>query len=415
MHRFTTGDYTLYDLQVHVGYLDTGKGIFNMVVSGNVLEELLKEYIELVDNTLSMQFTMRRLRYPYAMALAMGNLEYIKKSIWTSVMNELYNLRVLIESTKFEYEPLENYYVKEKIVTTASIASIATIGSLDTVTTTSYGEFTTNRNDNLGEVVLDVETSRDAHQTMETYNHGQVKKIADVDMTNTVGEHTDTMQHSVGEQTISVEGNDIIGSHTDKKDEDFKAGKRRQTIDTINEVSAYNSNEYQPSTTTNEVTNSDAYSDTTTTNTTVGEHNDTHNSTTTNGTRSDRDTNVYGKRLDTNKGTNTETTEGYLDTKTTKINPYEDHDITTTNARTNTSESTERPHSDTTKESIGERNNKENTDSGENRERETRGRYGFTTTQALIDAQRKLANLNIVDIIVNIILRDLTTGVLALW
>lgn len=407
--------YNLYDLQLHVGYLDTGKGIFYMVTSGNILEELLEEYIELVDNALFYQFSLRQLRFPYAVALAHGNIEYVRKSIWTAIMSELYNLRVLIESTKFEYEPLENYYVKERIVTTASIASTAVIGALDTTTTTSYGEFVINKNDNLGKITLDVETSRDSHETLETYNHGQVSKTTDVDMSTTVGNHTDTLNRSVGEQINSTQGTDEFGSHTDNVNEQNNVDKRRQTSDIINEVSAYNTSDYQPNSTTNEVTNADRYTDETITNSTIGAHTDTHNSTMTSGSRSDKDTNVYGERLDTNKGTNTETTEGYLDTKTIKVNPYEDHDITTTSERTNTYATTENPHSDTTTEKVGERNNKENTDSGENKDRETRGRYGFTTTQSLIEAQRKLANLNMVERIINIILRDLTLGVLSAW
>lgn len=408
-------NYNIRDLQYHVGITDTDKGIVTLSVEDTILYEVLKDYVQLVDFKLLFNYTLRELRIPYAMALSKGNIDYIKRSIYTSLMSERYRLETLIASTQFEYNPIENYYVKEKIVTSATVNSKTVIGALDTITSTTYGAISSTKSDTIGTYNINKQISNEERSTLETYNHGAVSKSTATDMTNTQGGHTDNIQKSYGESITATTGSDSIGEHTDNETSTLNGGARRNKTDTTNEVSAYNTSGYQPNTSSEVIDGTDAFTDETTTRKTVGSHNDTHNSRTTNEAHTDKDTNIYGEKTDTQTETVNESTEGYLDTKTIKTNPYEDTDITTISDRTDTSRYATDTRKDVSSEKIGEHNNNNDVNSDENKDRETRGRYGFTTTQSLIEAERKIADLNIVEEIISIVLRDLCLGVLYTW
>ena len=66
------------------------------------------------------------------------------------------------------------------------------------------------------------------------------------------------------------------------------------------------------------------------------------------------------------------------------------------------------------KNTLGDRTDETDRNNNEDKQRHVHGRYGYTTTQALIQAARDIANLSIVEEIIKIVLRTITLNVLFL-
>lgn len=81
-----------------------------------------------------------------------------------------------------------------------------------------------------------------------------------------------------------------------------------------------------------------------------------------------------------------------------------------TDSNTGSNSTTQAPYNIT--DAKGERTDTNNRNGGENKKRNVKGRYGYTTTQSLIDAERKLADLNIAERIIQIVLRTICNNVL---
>lgn len=400
------------DLQTHLGIMDTDRGIISLSVSDTDLEGLLEPFTGLADMTLLYNYSLRELRIPFSYALSQGNISYIKKAVYTALKTEEYNLSTLINTMKLDYNPIENYYIKEDILTTTTISQNMKIGELTTARTTSYGSLVTETIDSDDEYKINKGVSLEGRETIETYNHGQVKKNIVRDESTTKGNQTDMLTKNIGERTDRVENEMQYGQAETTNHSQTEYGTQTTNGETENTTSPYNVSDYKPKEKSVTESTISQHTDTTDSTETNGTHTDNQTTTTTSGSQQDKDTNVYGERIDKQTADNSETTEGYLDTKTTKINPYEDTDTTTVGDRNRKSTTTENPHEDSENKRVSEQHNSTDTKSGENKDRELHGRYGFTTVQSMIQAERELANLNVVEQIISIILRTICVGVL---
>lgn len=81
-----------------------------------------------------------------------------------------------------------------------------------------------------------------------------------------------------------------------------------------------------------------------------------------------------------------------------------------TDSNTNNNTHTQSPYSIT--DNKGERTDTNDRQGDENKIRKLSGRYGYTTTQALIESERNLAIMNISDVIIKIVLRTICSNVL---
>lgn len=409
----------LESLQDYFQLTETDTGVAYQSVFNTDLFELLKPYLETVDYRLYFDYANRiilgKFIKHYAEAESTFKDSLIKKAVYHALKGEEYNLRTLIETTNFNYEPLENYYIKENIVTTASISSAIVHGELNTTGTTNYGSFVSETVDEIGEAKKTTELSKPEYNVLKTMNHGTVTKEFTKDETITDGNHTDNFTHTKGTETDEHETILDKGTVVTDKEDTNNIGKRKNVIGTEEKVSAYNSNTYQPNTDTNTTNTSDSAVDSTTSKTTVNKYTDTTNTTDTTGERQDKDVNIYGEKINTVEANNKEETIGYVDSETIHYGEMTDVDTTTENPKTNKSTNTQNPHEvEQSQKTLEHKDDTTRKDNGK-RERELHGRYGFTTVQSMIEAERKLANLNVSDVIIDIIIHAICEGVLYTW
>ena len=96
------------------------------------------------------------------------------------------------------------------------------------------------------------------------------------------------------------------------------------------------------------------------------------------------------------------TTKGArTDSQTTETDPHTVTQTTETDAKTDTQTTTRSPKTDIVTDSSNDKKTHELT-----------GRYGFITTQSMIEAERNLANLNITRYISTIVVSTICEGVL---
>lgn len=175
---------------------------------------------------------------------------------------------------------------------------------------------------------------------------------------------TNTIQHGQQKQTGSETNN--YGEQTNTKTETTDWGDKNTTTNNTLTVSPYNIDQYKPKEKNDGAEKIQAYTDINTTDETIGKRTDT---------------------ISTSK-----TSNQYTDSET----------------KNNTRTQTPYDISDT----IGERTDKNDRNDDINRERHAKGRYGYTTTQSLIEAERKIADLSIVEEIIKIVLSTICNNVL---
>lgn len=383
----------LEELQEKVGLLENDQGVVYLSLFNTDLYDLLSPYIETVDYRLYFDFANRIVIGKYEKAVSTSKLSLVKKAIYYALKGEEYNLRTLINTTKLDYNPLENYELHETIVTTTSLSANMKFGEMqentyssktpyDVVTTTSYGSD-----------VMSIEKSMPERQEKTLSTIGARKETVGTDSTTTTG-----AQDNIKTDKITY------GELEKNSTETNNQGQRHTQDDSEHTVSAYNASDYQSSykDTTNATT--DAVIDTKTTKDTTNSHIDMHDI-----------TDNLGERID--KKEETITTDKYetFDQVVKTINEITDTDTHTRNPRTDNETQKIGQQENSTSATTLEHENQNNQNENGNRQRDLHGRYGFNTVQTMIESERRLANLDIADTIIDIVIHTICEGVLYVW
>ena len=206
------------------------------------------------------------------------------------------------------------------------------------------------------------------YNPLENYSiHETTEREETLSSTRNYGESTDTITQELGKgkvkDTTSDDGmtetiNSTVGSHTDSTTKNI--GARSQSTNTENTVSPYNSAEYVPNS-----KNVGSVSDQATT---------------------DSENTTVGARTDS---------------QTTATDPHTVTQTTETDAKTDKETKVRSPRQDT----ISDTNK-------DTKSHDLTGRYGFITTQSMVEAERNLANLNITNYISTIVVSTICEGVL---
>lgn len=376
-------------LQEAAGLLENDKGIVTQAINDTDLENLLRPFVNTVDYQLLFNYANRLIIGKYSRNNAL-NLELIKKSIYHALKSNEYNLQTLIDTLNLEYNPIDNYEINETIETSNSGTDSTTYGKQVQVTSTTVSKFDVETISELGKQVETRDVGIGEKSYTESIEHGNMTTTSSNNTTNTIAERNNT-------KTDSIE----YGAQNETRDLTSNKGDRISSTDEDVKVSAYNASDYKPSsvTSTNQTQDSVTDTDKETTNKTA--HTDTHNI-----------TEHLGNGSDTTTIETSETVNGYTDTKTHTENPYDDTDTITRDEHTNKETRTENPRNvDSNVTTEKHRDDKKTTNKGETI-RHLNGRYGFTTIQSMIEAERNLANLNIVERIIAIVVRQICEGVL---
>lgn len=383
----------LEELQETVGLIENETGIVYLSLLNTDLYDLLLPYISTVDYRLYFEFANRIVRKKFQILVSTSKEFLIHRAIYYALKGEEYNLKTLIETTNLDYNPLENYELHEMIVTTASISANMKFGELQENSNTTKKPYDVVTSTSYSSEKLNIEKSMPERQehTTTTYSKEDESEVRDSEKTTGEQENIkiDSINYAQVEKTTH---------------EDTEVGVRKTTTDNEHKVSAYNNPDYQPSYTDNSVAETQATLDTTNGRETTSQHVDVHDITDTQGQRIDRDIEttqtVKQEKFTDEVKRISEITD--IDTHT-----YDPHDTTQSQkfgAQTTESINTVLEH---------ENENKQEQD--ENKQRDLHGRYGFNTVQTMIESERRLANLNISDKIIDIVLHTICEGVLYLW
>lgn len=383
-------------LQESVGLLDTNDGIVTQAIVNTELETLLNPFLEAVDYQLYFNYANRIVIGKYTKD-GTPNTSLLKKSIYYALKGNEYTLRTLIGTTDLEYNPIQNYEIHETIKAENTGNDTMNFGKTSQVTSTSVSSFAVETKDEWGEDKFIKDIGIGEKTNTQTTVHGTIQ---------TTMEHNTTQ--TTGAQQNKTTDDIVYGKTSENQDKSLtmQRGERTTTSSEENKVSAYNVNTYQPSSDKSGSQNQATYTDTDTENNTITKesHTDTKNI-----------SENLGERADKTTGTDTETITEYTDTITNTEQPYEHTDTETRNAKTDTHTRTENPHNRTSEISSKERTDTKDTKNTENRTRDLTGRYGFTTTQDLIKAEREIADINITERIIAIVIHQICEGVLYTW
>lgn len=381
-------------LQEIVGILDTDAGIVTEAIHNTDLEDLLEPFLATVDYQLYFNYGNRIVIGKYINHKTFEpNIELLKKSIYYALKGNEYNLKTLIDTLNLDYDPINNYEVHETIETENKGKDTLKYGDTSQTTTSSISAFGVETIDNIGESTETRNVGMGEKQYTQNTEHGTVSKEFTYDTTQTTGTQDNT-------KTDNIEYGKTNEDRTLTSNKGERSGNGGEEV----KVSAYNVNTYQPSTNTTNSTSQKAYIDKDVENKTSDSHTDTHTI-----------TENLGERADTKTGTDKEKTIGYTDTITYKSSPYDDTDTITKNPHVNTQIRNEKPHNKTSQtDAKAHEDSKDHEDTGK-RQRDLKGRYGFTTVQSMIEAERGLANLNMAERILVIVLHQICEGVLYVW
>lgn len=383
----------LEELQEKVGLLENDQGIVYLSLFNTDLYDLLSPYIETVDYRLYFDFANRIVIGKYEKAVSTSKLSILKKAIYYALKGEEYNLKTLINTTNLDYNPLENYKLHETIVSTSSISALMKYGQMQENTHSSKTPYDIVTSTSYGSDVMSIQKSMPKRQETTLSTIGARNENVNTNSTITTGAQdnikTDKISYAELEKNITETNNQ---------------GERTSQDNSEHTVSAYNAGDYQPSNkdTTNNTTN--AVTDTKTTNDVTNAHIDMHDITDNLGERIDKkEENVITKKEETFDQV-VKTVSEITDVDTHTRNPRTDNETQKIGQQENNISATTLEH---------ENENKQNEDG--NRQRDLHGRYGFNTVQTMIESERKLANLNISDKIIDIIIHTICEGVLYLW
>lgn len=383
----------LEELQEQVGLLENDKGIVYLSLFNTDLYDLLQPYIETTDYRLYFDYSNRIVIGKYQKALSASKVVIIQKAIYYALKGEEYNLRTLIDSTNLEYNPLENYEISEEIITSTTVSATQKIGEIknigneittpyNTVVTTTYGSKTANIKKSMPEISEKKQITNGAQHDVVTQN-----------TTNTIGQQTESTD------TVTTNGNKEINTVTTSN-----IGARNNTVDTENKVSAYNTTTYQPNNTSNVSNNTQAAIDSENKKETSSQYTNDENSTKT----IDEHTTSSEQTTDTAK-------DAQINIETFTRNAREDEYTNTYSGHTDKERRENSEQKISTENTTNEHTNQSNNKSDENKNRHLHGRYGFNTVQTMIESERRLANLNITDKLIDIIIHTICEGVLYLW
>ena len=206
------------------------------------------------------------------------------------------------------------------------------------------------------------------YNPLENYAiHETIDRETTLSSTRNYGESSSTVEQNIGKSkvidTTSDDGltetvNSTIGSQTDSTTKNI--GARSQSTNNENTVSPFNSADYVPNSKTSGSVSDEAATDS----------------------------------ENTTKGART-------DSQTTETDPHTVTQTTESDAKTDTQTTTRSPKTDIVTDSSNDKKTHELT-----------GRYGFITTQSMIEAERNLANLNITRYISTIVVSTICEGVL---
>lgn len=408
----------LEQVQESVGLLETDSGIVAQSVFNTDLEELLSPFVETVDYQLYFNYANRILIGKYAKENVI-NTSLIKKSIYHALKGNEYNLRTLIETINIDYDPISNYEIHETITSTNEGKDVLNYGATSQTSTTSISSFSVETVDNWGEDINTKTVGMGEKSYIETTNHGTITKTTAHDTTQTTGAQENIKMDDItyGKTSETSSKNTMLGATEENRTLTQNKGERGTNAGEDIKVSAYNATDYKPSSQTTTNQTQTAVTDTDTEKTTNTEHTNIESGTLTKDGHTDNHsiTESLGERADKTTGSDTETIDGYIDTVNFKQNPYDDTDTSTRNPRSDNHTRTENPHSRTTQNDGKERTDTKDSNNTENRNRDLKGRYGFTTIQSMIEGERNLANLNISERIISIVIHQICEGVLYTW
>ena len=384
---------SLEELQETVGILETDQGIVYLSLLDTDLYDLLEPYIATVDYRLYFDFCHRIVIKKYAKMVSTSKLSLLKKSVYYALKGEEYNLRTLINTTNLDYNPLENYELHETVVTTASIAGnikygeVVQIGKKEAdpygiVTTTSYSMDK-----------LHIEKDMPERQTHTTTTYSKEDDTTIRSTTSEIGEQKNNKTDSIAYSQQEVDNTETTN-----------VGKRETLSNSEHQVSAYNTTDYQPSYTDTNNSATQPTIDSTTGKTTTHAHTDSHTINETLGERADstdETTNTIKEAHNTDELVHVSAIQ---DTDTHTHDPHQTAENQQIGKQTaNTTNTTQEHETDNTQKEDG------------NKQRDLHGRYGFNTVQTMIESERRLANLNIADRIIDIVIHTICEGVLYLW
>lgn len=383
-------------LQESVGLLDTNDGIVTQAIVNTELENLLSPFLESIDYQLYFNYANRIVIGKYTKE-GTPNTSLLKKSIYYALKGNEYTLRTIIGTTELEYDPINNYEIHETITAENTGNNTMNFGKTSQVTSTSVSSFAVETKDEWAEDKLIKDIGIGEKSNTQTTVHGTIQTTMEHNTTQTTG----AQRNITTDDTVYGET-----SETQDKSLTMQRGARTTTLSEENKVSAYNVNTYQPSSDKSGSQNQATYTDT-----------DTENNTITNDSHTDTKniSENLGERADKTTGTDTETITEYTDTITNTEQPYEQTDTETRQAKVDTHTRTENPHTRTSEISNKERTDTKDTKNTESRSRDLKGRYGFTTTQDLIKAEREIAEINITERIIAIVIHQICEGVLYEW
>lgn len=383
----------LEELQEKVGLLENDQGIVYLSLFNTDLYDLLSPYIETVDYRLYFDFANRIIIGKYEKAVSTSKLSLVKKAIYYALKGEEYNLKTLINTTNLDYNPLENYELHETIVSTSSVSAFMKYGELENNTNATKTPYDIVTSTSYSMDIMNVEKSMPERQeTILTTNSRKTETVT-TETTDTIGSQNNikTDQITYDElQKNTIEHNDL--------------GKRIDNTESEHKLSAYNDPNYQPSYTDTTKNITDAVTDSKTTNETTQQHIDVHDI-----------TDNLGERIDRKESSvTTDSPENFVNEVKT-IKEITDTDTHSRNPRNETENQKIGEQTTNTKSTTSEHNNESNQNEDGNRQRDLHGRYGFNTVQTMIESERRLANLNITDKIIDIVTHTICEGVLYLW
>lgn len=383
----------LEELQETVGLLENDEGIVHLSLFQTDLWDLLQPYIPTVDYRLYFDYANRIVIGKYAKLVSTSKLSLLKKAIYYALKGEEYNLQTLINTTKLDYNPLENYELHETVVTTASIAENIKIGEVtvsDNETVEPY-DVTTKKEYAEDKVIKEV--SVPTKLTTKQFEHAKQVTTDGINQTVSQTEHT-----------INTDTNTTIAELETTTNLTDVLGKRTTNNEDTNTVAPYDTstfiNNYQNTGETTQQTVTDTHN----TIETVPEHKNNETSLQT-----------FSPQTETTEATNTKTSDAYTDSETTTVTGYEDTDTSIRNPRTDNETVSAGEKVTNGSSTTNEHENNKMRDDNINRQRDLHGRYGFNTVQTMIESERRLANLNVSDRIIDIIIHTICEGVLYLW
>lgn len=291
-----------------------------------------------------------------------------------------YGNRILLR--KYEHAfIMENY---DRIKQAVTYALLTESYRLKTLITTTLLEYNPIDNYAISETIITTTTiASNTIKGTQTNDRNVGEKINTIENSKTtnIGDYSETGTNNTtqGQQQNTTTSSTTYGEQINDTDTTTNYGERKETGTTTMTKSPYNASDYKPREQSSTNNTKNAVTDVVQTAETIGTHTDTNTN-----------TENLGQKIDT------VSTSKQIDARTDK------ETVKNTN--------TQNPYNIT--DTIGERKDSNNRNDNIDKQRDAHGRYGYTTTQTLIQAERDISNLSIVEEIIKIILKTICNSVL---